>query len=97
MRARGGARLACGCPERLVAFLAPLPEHRAVSDRQVSFACQRGIDDRLQPGVVERYLVQVGIGASATWKGDCPMLGPELAEPARRFGQLSFLMIASAT
>jgi hypothetical protein len=97
MGARCGPWLAGGRPERPVALIAPLPQHRSVSRREPAVAGQRGADDRLQPGVVKRYLVQVGIGAAAAGKGDRPVLGPELAEAPRAFSQRNLAMIASAT
>jgi hypothetical protein len=90
-------RLAGGRPERLVALVPPLPEHCAVSRRQPALGGESGTDDGLQPGVVERYLMKVGIGRAAAGKGDRPVLGPELAEAPRPVCQRSLAMIASAT
>jgi hypothetical protein len=66
-------------------------------DREPALARQRGGDDGLQPGIVEGYLVQVGIGALAAREGSRTVLGPELAKPLSGFDQRNFAMIASAT
>ena len=86
-----------GGPERLVALFPPFLEEGAVSRREPALAGQGGADDRLQPGVVEGDLMEVGIGALTAGKGDRPVLGPELAETGGLFDQRSLAMIASAT
>ena len=61
MRPGGVSSLPRGGPERLVALFPPFLEKGAVSRREPALAGQGGADDRLQPGVVEGYLVEMRI------------------------------------
>ena len=52
-------------PERLTAFLPALLEHLGMVCGEAAATGQGGGHDRLQPGVVEGQLVEIGIGTPA--------------------------------